>query len=63
MFHLLMQERQVPPPGQNDPLEKEMVTDSSILAWEVPWTEEPAGPQSIYIQSMGSRKSRTQLTY
>ena len=29
--------------GREDPLEKEMVTPSSILAWEIPWTEEPAG--------------------
>ena len=31
--------------GQEDPLEKEMVTLSSILAWEIPWTEEPVGSQ------------------
>ena len=36
--------------GQEDPLEKEMATHSSILAWEIPWTEEPEG-----IQSMGSQ--------
>ena len=36
-----------------DPLEKEMATHSSILAWEIPWTEEPGGPQS-----MGSQKSQ-----
>ena len=29
--------------GQKDPLEKEMATHSSILAWEIPWTEEPGG--------------------
>ena len=34
-------------PGQEDPLEKEMATHSSILAWEIPWTEEPGGLQSI----------------
>ena len=33
--------------GQEDPLEKEMATHSSILAWEIPWTEEPHGLQSI----------------
>ena len=32
--------------GQEDPLEKEMATHSSILAWRIPWTEEPGGPQS-----------------
>ena len=30
-------------PGQEDPLEKEMATHYSILAWEIPWTEEPGG--------------------
>ena len=35
--------------GQEDPLEEEMATHSSILAWEIPWTEEPGG-----LQSMGS---------
>ena len=42
--------------GQEDPLEKEMATYSSILAWESPWTEEP-GRQ----QSKESQKSRTRL--
>ena len=37
------QEMQVPSLGQEDPLEKEMATHSSILAWKIPWTEEPAG--------------------
>jgi len=37
--------------GQEDPLEEEMATDSSILAWEIPWTEEPCG-----LQSMGSQE-------
>ena len=36
-------------PGWEDPLEKEMATHSSILAWEIPWTEGPGG-----LQSMGS---------
>ena len=36
-----MQETGVRSLGQEDPLEKEMVTHSSILAWEIPWTEEP----------------------
>ena len=40
-----------------DPLEKEMATHSSILAWEIPWTEEPGG-----LQSMGSQKSQTGLS-
>jgi len=41
-----MQEMQVQSLGQEDPLEKEMVTDSSIHAWEIPGTEEPGGLQS-----------------
>ena len=36
-----MKETRVPSLGQEDPLEKEMATHSSILAWEIPWTEEP----------------------
>ena len=40
---LPMQEMGVQPLGQEDPLEKEMATHSSILAWEIPWTEEPGG--------------------
>ena len=42
--------------GQEDPLEKEMATHSSILAWNIPWTEEPSG-----LQSMGF-KSQTRLS-
>ena len=34
-------------PGQEDPLEEGMATHSSILAWRIPWTEEPGGLQSI----------------
>ena len=41
--------------GQEDPLEKEMTAHSSILAWKIPWTEEPGG-----LQSMGSQ-SQAQL--
>ena len=42
-----MHETQVQSLGQEDPPEKEMATHSSILAWEIPWTEEPGGLQSI----------------
>ena len=42
-----MKETQVRSLSQEDPLEKEMATRSSILAWRVPWTEEPGGLQSI----------------
>ena len=36
--------------GQEDPLEEEMATHSSILAWRIPWTEKPGGPQSMGLQ-------------
>ena len=52
-----MQEMQVQSLGWEDPLKKEMVTHSSILAWKIPWTEEPGR-----LQSMGSPKSWTQLS-
>ena len=39
--------------SQEDPLEKEMATHSSILAWEIPWTEEPGGLQSMGSQRVG----------
>ena len=39
--------------GREDPLEKEMATHSSIPAWEIPWTEEPGGLQSIGLQRVG----------
>ena len=39
--------------SQEDPLDKEMATHSSILAWEIPWTEEPAGLQSMGSQRLG----------
>ena len=45
-----LQETQVLSLGQEDPLEKEMATHSSILAWRIPWTEEPGGPQSTALQ-------------
>ena len=45
-----MQETQVQFLGQEDPLEKEMATHSSILAWEIPWTEEPGALQSMGLQ-------------
>ena len=45
----MMQETQVQSLGREDPLEKEMATQSSILAWNIPWTEDPGR-----LQSMGS---------
>ena len=44
-----VQETRVRTLGQEDPLEKGMATHSNILAWEIPWTEDPSG-----LQSMGS---------
>ena len=52
-----VQEMWVQSLGWEDPLEKEMATHSSILAWRVSWTEEPGG-----LQSMWSQKSQTQLS-
>ena len=52
-----MHETQVRSLGQEDALEKEMATHSSILAWKIPWTEEPCGPLS-----RGLQKSQTQLS-
>ena len=48
-----MQETRVQSLGQEDPLEGEMATCSSILAWKIPWTEELGG-----LQSMGSQRVR-----
>ena len=45
-----MQETQVQSLSQEDPLEKEMATHSGILAWKIPWTEEPGGLQSFGLQ-------------
>ena len=46
-----MQETWIQSLGEEDPLEKGMATHSSILAWTIPWTEEPGG-----LQSMGSQR-------
>jgi len=51
------QEMQVQSLGWKEPLEKEMATHSSILAWEIPWPEEPGG-----LQSNGVAKSWTRLS-
>ena len=45
-----MQERQDWSLGWEDPLEKEMATHSSVIAWEIPWIEEPGGLQSMGLQ-------------
>ena len=46
-----MQETWVQSLGWEDPLEKGMATHSNILAWRIPWTEEPGGLQSVKLQS------------
>ena len=51
-----MQENRVQPLGWEDLLEKKKVNHSSILAWEIPWTEEPDG-----LQSMGSQRDELDL--
>ena len=48
-----MQEMQVQALGQENPLEKETATHSSILAWEIPWTEEPGRLHSMGSQRVG----------
>ena len=48
-----MQETRVQSLGREDPLEKEMATNSSILAWKIPWTEEPDRLQSVESQRVG----------
>ena len=52
-----MQETRFHSLGWEDPLEEGMATQSSILAWRIPWTEEPGG-----LQFIGSQKSRTQVS-
>ena len=46
-----MWETQIQSLGQENPLEKEMATHSSILAWKIPWMEEPRGLQAMGLQS------------
>ena len=43
--------------GQEDPLEEDMATHSSILAWSIPWIQEPGG-----LQTIGSQRDRTEVT-
>ena len=52
-----LQETQVRSLGQEDPLEKGVATHSSILAWRIPWIEEPGG-----LQSMGSHRDTAEVT-
>ena len=55
---LAIQETWVPSLGQEDPLEKEMATHSSTLAWKIPWTEKPGRSQRVHEVA----KSRTRLS-
>ena len=50
---LTMQEMQVQSLGWEDPLEERMTTHCSILAWEIPWTEEPGRLQPVWAQRIG----------
>ena len=45
--------------GQEDPLEEGMAAHSSIIAWRIPWSEEPGGPQSLASQRVGRKKVET----
>ena len=58
-----MRETQVCSLGWEDPLEKEMATHSSILAWRIPWTEEPGGLQSTGSQSRTRLVTSLQITW
>ena len=51
---------QVPSLGGEDPLEKEMANHSSVLAWEIPWTEEPDELQSMGLQRVGPKLAAKQ---
>ena len=56
-----MQETWVQSLGWDDPLEKEMATHSSILAWKISWTEEPGGLQSMWLQRVRHTLTNKQL--
>ena len=58
-----MQETWVPSLGWEDPLEKEMATHSSILAWRIPWTEEPGELQSTGMQRVGHDSGTNTFIY
>ena len=58
-----MQETQVQSPDQEDALEKEMANHSSILAWEIPWTEETGGLQSVGQQRVRDNRVTNTFTF
>ena len=47
------QDKQVRSLGQEDPLQEVMATQSSVLTWKIPWTEEPGSPQSMGVRKSG----------
>ena len=53
----------VPSLGCEDPLDKGMATHSSILAWRIPWTEEPGGLQSMGVTESGMTEQLTQCIH
>ena len=55
-MRLPMQEMRVQSLGGEDPLEEEMATHSSILAWEIPWTEDPGGLQPMGLQNFATKQ-------
>ena len=57
-----MQEMWIQSLGQEDPLEKEMATHSSILAWEIPWIEEPDGLEPMGLQRAGPDITHTHMS-
>ena len=58
-----MQKTQFQSLGWEDPLEKEMAIHSSILAWEIPWTEEPGRPESMGSQKVGHDRGTNTHTH
>ena len=56
-------EMRVQSPGQKDPPEKEMATQFSILAWRIPWTEEPGGLQSMGSERVGHNRATNTFTF
>ena len=58
-----MQETRGQSLGQEDPLEKGMATRSNILAWRIPWTEEPGRLQSMELQRIGQDLATKQKGY
>ena len=57
------QETRVQSPGQEDPLEKGVATHFSIVAWRIPWTEEPGGLQSMGPQRVRQDRATNTLTF